>query len=138
MRVSGWLGLTAALILSLASCSMKNVQDEPVDAGESQTFDAPYAAVTQAATEGILRVRLEITHVEEEPDRLVILFVRPTSNLQWGAAGRLVVDKSAAPPTVAHVTYDRRLPLSGGGQERWARAIFAKMRDALRTADSAR
>lgn len=133
---SGLAGLVAALLL-MASCSMRTVQEEPVDAGEAQSFDAPYADVVRAAIEGITRAKLDITRKTEEPDGFVILFVRPTSPINWGGAGRLVVDKSSAPPTMVHVTYDRRLPLSGSGQERYAHAIFAGMNHALGQAGAA-
>ncbi len=103
-------GLAAALLL-LASCSMKTVQEEPIDAGESERFDAPYAEVVQAALEGVTRAKLDTTRQGEEADGFVILFVRPTSAINWGGVGRVVVDKSAAPPTVVHISYDRRLPL---------------------------
>ncbi|HJT06772.1 MAG TPA: hypothetical protein VJ747_07600 [Stellaceae bacterium] len=132
MRHGRRLVHAAALLLTLAACSMKNVEAEAPDAGETRTFDAPYAAVRRAAVIGIERMRLDITNQSEEPGRLVILFVRPTGGVQWGAAGRLVVDKSDAPPIAVHIVYDRRFPLSGGGQERWARAIFAKMAQELR------
>jgi hypothetical protein len=132
MRNGGRIVLAAALLLALPCCAMRDVQEQSPESGETQTFDAPYAAVAQAAAHGITRMQLDITRENEEPGRLVILFVRPTGGVQWGAAGRLVVDKSDAPPIAVHITYERRLPLSGGGQERWARAIFAKMADELR------
>jgi hypothetical protein len=128
----------AALLLMLAGCGMRDVEAEAPDAGETRTFDAPYAAVARAAFIGLARMRLDVTHQIEEPGGLVILFVRPVGGVQWGAAGRLVVDKRDGPPIAVHITYQRRLPLSGGGQERWAGAIFVKMAQELRDGDPAK
>src|SRR6185437_384402 len=65
MRHGRRLVHAAALLLTLAACSMKNVEAEAPDAGETRTFDAPYAAVRRAAVIGIERMRLDITNQSE-------------------------------------------------------------------------
>jgi hypothetical protein len=126
-KLRAWAVL--ALLLGSTSCAnMSTVQNEPVESGDSSSFDARYEDVMQAARAAIEAYHLRITEVTDESDRGVILFIRPASMWQLGGVGRLVVDKSAAPPTVAHINYDMRTLYSyGSGQERWASALFAKM-----------
>jgi hypothetical protein len=73
-------------------------------------------------------VKLNVSSVTEESGGTVILFQRPGSMWQIGAVGRMIVDKSAAPPTPVHINYEKRGALTySSGQERWAQAIFAWM-----------
>jgi hypothetical protein len=122
----------ALVLLGLAACSMQTVQNESVDTSETQSFDASYGDVVQAARDGITTAGFDITQGEEKDTGFVLLFVRPASYGQFGAVGRLVVDRSDAPPTAVHVNYERRVLIYGAGQERAARLIFKKMHETLR------
>jgi hypothetical protein len=136
MRKRRQAGFAGALLLWTASCAnMQTVQGEAVDTGETQNFNASYADVVWAAREGIAASRLDVTQAQEQDAGFVFLFVRPASGMQWGGVGRLVIDRSDAPPTVVHVTYDPRFGPPNAGQERWSRRIFIKMRAALRQRD---
>jgi len=122
----------ALVLLGLAACSAQTVQNESLDTSETQSFDASFGNVVQAARDGITTAGFDITQAEEKDTGFVFLFVRPASYGQFGAVGRLVVDRSDAPPTAVHVNYERRVLIYGAGQERAARRIFKKMSDALR------
>ncbi|HEV8026829.1 MAG TPA: hypothetical protein VGP50_05340 [Stellaceae bacterium] len=120
------------VLLGLAACGMQTVQNESLDTAETQSFDASYRDVVQAARDGITTAGFDITQAEEKDTGFVLLFVRPASYGQFGAVGRLVVDRSDAPPTAVHVNYERRVLIYGAGQERAARRIFKRMQETLR------
>jgi len=133
MRKRRWAGVASALLLlCAAACNMETVQNESLDTAETENFDASYGDVVQAARDGITTAGFDVTQAEEKDMGFVLLFVRPASYGQFGAVGRLVVDRSDAPPTAVHINYERRVLIYGAGQERAARRIFRKMRDALR------
>jgi hypothetical protein len=126
-------GIACAAALFLGSCSSATVQNETLDAGETQAFDAPYSRVTAAAVDGLRAAKLDVTGTKEETDTFVVTFVRPISAWQWGGVGRLVVGRKASPPIPVTINYDRRLVGPGSGQERYARLIFTKMGEILHT-----
>jgi len=134
-----WLSAVLLLVVAACASNMQTVQDEPLEGAETQSFDAPYADVVRAADEAITQEkRLDVTRRQEQPEGFAILFVRRTSMTQWGGAGRLLIERGNTPPTVVHLTYDRRWGMGGAGQERWARLIFARMRDVLRRGDASK
>ncbi len=103
---------------------MDTVQNESLEQGETRTFKAAHPQVVAVTTDSLRDLRLDVTKIEDNPQDVTILFVRPISAWQWGAAGRVVVKKSqAGEPTPVTVNYTRRLG-GGLGQESWARAIF--------------
>jgi hypothetical protein len=119
------------VLLVLAACSMQTVQNESLDTSETQSFDVSYGDAVQVARDGITTAGFDITQAEEKDTGFVFLFVRPASYGQFGAVGRLVVDRSDAPPTAVHINYERRVLIYGAGQERAARLIFKRMRETL-------
>jgi hypothetical protein len=112
---------------------MATVQEKPLEEAETRVFEAPHQRVAAAALDSLRDMRLDVTKIDEEPERFVVLFVRPMSGIQWGAVGRMVIEKSPAGtgPTSVYINYSQRMPLSGGGQERWARAIFSRIENRL-------
>jgi len=125
--------LAVVLLVLVTACSMATVQNQALDEAETRIFDAPHQRVAGAALDGLRDMKLDITKIEEEPERVIVLFVRPTSGIQWGAVGRMVIEKNPAGtgPTSVYINYTQRMPLSGGGQERWARAIFLRIENRL-------
>jgi hypothetical protein len=122
----------SALFLVASCASMQDVQEASTDEAASQKFAAEYRKVVEAGIAGINGMKLSVSSVADEPDRTIILFQRPPSMWQIGAVGRMIVEKSDIPPISVHINYEQRGKITySSGQERWSRAIFARMEKEL-------
>jgi hypothetical protein len=121
-----------ALFLVTSCASMQDVQEASTEDAATQNFSADYRRVVDAGIAGINGMKLSVSSVSDEQDRTVILFQRPQSMWQIGAVGRMIVENSAPSPIVVHINYEQRGKITySSGQERWARAIFARMEKEL-------
>jgi hypothetical protein len=117
-----------AMPLALAACNSATVQQAAPDAGTARSFDAPYEQVKQAALDGLNALKVPPSQTTDQPNGFAILVSRAPHGMSWGEVGRVLVEKSPAPPTTVRVVYEKRMPLQFGGSEsRFARNLFAKM-----------
>lgn len=126
----------AALTLPLAvnACNSSTAQKAPADAGTSRSFDASYDQVKQAAVDALVALQVPPSQTEEQPDAFTILVSRAPHGFSWGEVGRITVEKTATPPILVRVVYEKRMPLQFGGSESgFARNLFAKMDKQLGT-----
>lgn len=128
-------GLTLSLILVLAACAnAATVQQAPADAGVMRSFDATYDQVRAAALGGLTLLRLQPSTQSETTEGHMILVARPPHGFSWGEVGRILIERSSAPPTTVRVLYEKRLTVQfAGSQSAFARNLFAKMDEVLGT-----
>jgi len=122
-----------ALAVALAGCGIADVRDAPADSGELHSFDASYDRVKEATLDGVREMKIEPSSVDEGEGGLVILISRPPHGVSYGEVGRVVVRRSAAPPTEVQVNYEHRFTLVPTGTEgRFARRLFGRIEQNLR------
>jgi hypothetical protein len=126
-----------AFAFVLAACAnATTVQQVPADAGVARSFNASYDEVRAAALQGLTLLRLQPSAQNETPEGHTFMVARPPHGFSWGEVGRIIVEKSEAPPTTVRVVYERRMALQfAGGQSSFARNLFAKMDQALSTTE---
>src|SRR5262245_31607740 len=101
--------LALVLAAPLGGCGMAQVESQPIESGETRSFNAPFSSVRQAAREAIVGVGFEFTQSRDEPDREIINFIRPMSGNQYGAVGRMAIDRHPPEgPIAVHVSYLQR------------------------------
>src|SRR5277367_3456491 len=113
-RIFG-IGAVCLMALLSACASMDTVKSAPKDAGDARSFDAGFERVKAAALDGIRDMDIEPSNTEDTADGFVIYIARAPHGMSWGEVGRVIVDKSAAPPTTVHVDYRRRTVLQYEG-----------------------
>lgn len=93
----------------LAACATaETVDQKPIDAGVARTFNASPEKVREAFRTAMQTYKIETTTEEDTPEHYLIRFFRPPRALSYGEVGRIVIDKTANPPTTARIIYDRR------------------------------
>jgi hypothetical protein len=122
-----------ALALTLAACAnAESVKNQPKDIGTARTFDAPYDRVARAAFEGLSRLKLSPSAQNETAEGYMIQIARPPHGFSWGEVGRILVERTDAPPTTVRVVYEKRTAFQFAGSESaLARNLFAKMDEVL-------
>jgi hypothetical protein len=127
-RLTGAVALGAVLFASVSCSNMQSVQEKPAEEAESQTFNAEFRKVVDTGAATLRSIRFVVTEITENDERATILFIRPGSFVQYGGVGRMVVEKSAAPPITVRLTYERRFALSyGAGEQSLAKNVFGRM-----------
>lgn len=132
MHFRNYVGALAfGAVLFGASCAnMNTVQNAAVEDAESQSFDAEYTKVVDTGVGALRALRLVVTSQTENAVGTTILFIRTGSN---GAVGRMIVEKSAAPPTMVRINYERRMTFTfAAGQEGLSRKVFERMQGEIR------
>lgn len=131
-----FLRLLAAVSLlgALGACATaETVRDAPPDAGVSQAFPASYDRVSAATLAALRDLRINITGSEEKPDGLQVQVTKSMNLFSWGEVGRVIVRRSAAPPTSVFVTWEKRsqMQITGTGQTEFSRELFEGIRAQL-------
>lgn len=121
----------AVLLLLVACANADTIAQQPLDAGLVRTYDVPPERLRAAIVESMQILKINPTTQEEKPEHIVINFIRPPrfTNLV-GDVGRVVIERTGAPPTNVRVLYDRRW-MEMGSDERFARNLFAKVDQVL-------
>ena len=128
------LALAAMLFGVLTACATADtVRDAPIDAGVSQSFNASYDRVSAATLTTLRNLRVNITGSEEKPDGLHVQVTKSMNLFSWGEVGRVIVRRSAAPPTVVFVNWEKRsqLQITGTGQTEFSNELFGGIREQL-------
>jgi hypothetical protein len=121
----------AAFLLLVACANADTIAQQPLDSGVTRTFDVPPERLRPAIIESMQILKIQPTTQEEKPEHIVINFVRPPRFTNFaGDVGRVVIERTGAPPTNVRVLYDKRW-MEMGGDERFARNLFAKVDQVL-------
>jgi hypothetical protein len=89
--------------------------------------------VKTAALNGIRDMDIEPSSTEDAADGFIIYIARAPHGMSWGEVGRVIVDKSPAPPITVHVNYQRRVVLQYEGSfSDFAGDLFKRMDASLR------
>ena len=120
-----------ALVLLVACANADSIAQQPLDAGLVRTYDVPPERLRAAIVESMHILKIHTTTQEEKPEHFLINFTRPPrfTNLV-GDVGRVVIERTGAPPTNVRVLYDRRF-MEMGTDERFARNLFTKVDQVL-------
>ena len=121
----------AALALLVACASADTIAQQPLDAGVVRTYDVPPERLRAAIIESMQILKIVPTTQEEKAEHFLINFTRPPRLTNYvGDVGRVVIERTGAPPTNVRVLYDRRF-MEIGTDERFARNLFAKVDQVL-------
>jgi hypothetical protein len=104
-----------ALTLLIGSCSIKDVQQAPANAGNAKSYNASFDQVKQATLSALTDMRIPPTSTEDRDTAFVYLIARSPHGMSWGEVGRVLIDKSATPPITVHALYERRMPIQFTG-----------------------
>lgn len=121
-------------LAALGACATaETVRDAPVDAGTVAAFDASYDRVSAATLTALRNLRVNITGSEEKPQGLQVQVTKSMNLFSWGEVGRVLVEKSAAPPTSVRVYWEKRsqLQITGTGQTEFSRELYDGIRAQL-------
>ena len=132
MSLRSWLAI--GLLLTLGACATsETARDAPIDAGVSNTYAAPYDRVSAATFETIRALNVNITATEEKPNGLQIQVSKSANLFSWGEVGRIVIERSPAPPTVVRVFWQKRsqVQITGTSQTDFSNDLFAGIQQRL-------
>lgn len=126
-NMNGLRSLAAAALLVVAGCtSTADIADQPLEAGNSQAYNADFATVNAATLATLQTMDLNITNVTED-DRGAIYSVQdPISAFSWGEVGRVFVARRAEPPTIVYSLWETRLDgqITGTQQSDFSAELF--------------
>lgn len=126
--------ILGGLLLAVGGCAnLGTVRDAPLTAGTVQAFAASYDQTTAATLATLNQFNVTITSTQEQPTGLQILVTKFTPLSGWGEVGRILVERTAAPPTPVRVVWERRSQLSftGTGQAEFSRELYSGIQQNL-------
>lgn len=125
------LALSAAALLSGCATS-SDVRNAPLNAGVSQTFDAPYEEVKRLTFESVQGLNVDVKSVNESASVYSIEFAKPMTMMSWGEVGRVNVFDISPQSRVSVVSEKRsRMQITGTDEDEFAEAIFEGIEHAL-------
>lgn|SRR5579883_2059174 len=122
--------VATAGVLALGGCAdLDTVKNAAKESGTARSFTAPYDEVTAATLESIRQLDVGIAGTEEKPEGLVVLVSKPLSAFSYGEVGRVLVERSPAPPTNVRIVWEKRyqLQISGTGEDEFSREVFTRI-----------
>lgn len=126
--------LIAALLVAPAACaSTTSVQNAPLHAGTSRTFDADYDRTLTAAREAMLEAGLTMESANEvDDDTWIIVSKSGTSAFSWGERVRVAVVREAPAKTRVSVFTQRKLATNITAKGDYANSILSNVELKLR------
>ena len=114
MKLSVAMALVGAL--ALAACNTgADLKLEPLESGESQTYNATYEDVAAATLAQLQTMDLIIAETTEDDRGLIVSVHDPVSAFSWGEVGRVYVARRPEPPTVVYALWETRLDMQVTG-----------------------
>jgi hypothetical protein len=107
MKLSVAIAVAGALVL--AGCNTgADLKLEPLESGESQTYNAAYEDVAAATLAQLETMDLIISETTEDDRGLIVSMHDPVSAFSWGEVGRVYVARRSEPPTVVYALWETR------------------------------
>lgn len=107
MKLSVVIAAVGALVL--AGCNTgADLKLEPLESGESQTYNASFEDVAAATLAQLETMDLIISETTEDDRGLIVSMHDPVSAFSWGEVGRVFVARRPEPPTVVYALWETR------------------------------
>ena len=121
--------LMPILVVALAGCAtMGGLREDPLNAGKSRHFEAPFVRVVDAARQSMIDAKLQIEEAyRPSPGTQVLLAKKGTSFWSWGELVRVVVveGRDETDPTIVRVLSKRKSGLNFAAKGDYSEAIFS-------------
>jgi hypothetical protein len=116
--------LSAALLTSCASS--ETVRNAPLTDARSKPFNASYERTNAATLKALSAMNVDVTESSEDARGTTYMVEKALTGFSWGEIGRVLVQKSAAPPTTVYVNWEKRAryQITGTGQNEFSDALF--------------
>lgn len=126
----------ALLLLALASCTSTNkIQNAPMHAGVSRTFESDYNQTLQAAREAMVESGTAIESASEVDDgNYIIIGKQGTSAWSWGEMVRVVVTKVNDGETTVRVYTEKKISVNVTAKGDYSQSILSNIELKLRNA----
>lgn len=132
--------LIIVIAFAAAGCAtMGGLREDPLDAGTSRHFDAPFQIVVDAARQSMIDAKLQIEEAyQPSPGTQVMLGKKGTSFWSWGELVRVVVVEGpeGSDPTTVRVLSKRKSGLNFAAKGDYSEAIFSGIELGLVSAES--
>lgn len=117
----------AAALFALAGCtSSSDIAEQPLEAGDSQAYNADYASVTAATLATLETMDVVIDDTTEDNGGMIITVHDPASAFSWGEVGRVYVARRAEPPVIVYSLWETQydLQITGTHQSDFSAELF--------------
>jgi len=137
MKVLGGLLATVFLFTSYHCASTSSIQNAPLHAGISRSFNAGYMQTLKAAREAMVETGLQIeTATEVDKNNYMIIGKKGTSAFSWGELVRVVVTRSGPGETTVRVYTKRRIATNLAAKGDYANSILSNIELKLKESSS--